>query len=29
MGGFKAISELADKFDIEETVLAEEVQIRP
>jgi glyoxylase-like metal-dependent hydrolase (beta-lactamase superfamily II) len=29
VGGFKAISELADKFDIEETVLAEEVQIRP
>ena len=29
VGGFKAISELSDKFDIEETVLAEEVQIRP
>jgi glyoxylase-like metal-dependent hydrolase (beta-lactamase superfamily II)/rhodanese-related sulfurtransferase len=26
VGGFKAISELADKFDIEETVLAEEVK---
>ena len=26
VGGFKAISELSDKFDIEETVLAEEVK---
>ena len=26
LGGFKAISELGDKFDIEETVLAEEVK---
>ena len=26
VGGFKAISELADKFDIEETVLAEEIK---
>ena len=26
VGGFKAISELADKFDIDETVLAEEVK---
>jgi glyoxylase-like metal-dependent hydrolase (beta-lactamase superfamily II)/rhodanese-related sulfurtransferase len=29
LGGFKAIGELADKFDIEETVLIEEPQIRP
>jgi rhodanese-related sulfurtransferase len=25
LGGFKAISELPDKFDIEQTVIAEEV----
>jgi hypothetical protein len=25
LGGFKAISELSDKFDIEQTVIAEEV----